>query len=256
MRSRSATSKVTWISSPMQLTSGPRRYDTGPTARSVRQQRYRYSRVATEQHGTRDRGRPEPATQVVERRVECRQRLTVERKRKLDDAVVVEVRQGQADQGDPLTGDGGKRVDEQRPRGKEYVGRLCRWLGQRVRARGPREVCEAQPQDDGAADPPGSPQSSGEAVDEGDDGRVEEFGGPRGASEGPLRPDRATTTTHLDRAWIAVVGQGVKVPAGRRAEHRDQGPFGELGDFADGRDSLVSQLPGRHRPDTPEPLDR
>src|SRR5918996_6461845 len=184
MRSRSATSKVTWISSPMQLTSGPRRYDTGPTARSVRQQRYRYSRVATEQHGTRDRGRPEPAAQVVERRVQCRQGLTLERKRKLDDAVVVEVRQGNADEGDPLTGDGRQGVGEQRSRRQEDLGGLRRRLRQGVRARGPREVCEAEPQDDGAADPAGSPQSSGKAVDERHDGRVEEFGGSRGASEG------------------------------------------------------------------------
>ena len=60
----------------------------------------------------------------------------------------------------------------------------------------------------------------------------------------------------MHRPGIEVVREGVEMASRRPPQHRDQRPFGELGDIADGSVPAVPELGRCHRPDAPEPLDR
>ena len=108
------------------------------------------ARVAAEQDGPRDGLRAEAVADLVEGGVERVAR--VERERELDGARVVEVGDRDADERQALPLDHRHRRDEQLARRGEDRVRLRGRARQRVRAGRPREVVEAQAQDDRAAD--------------------------------------------------------------------------------------------------------
>jgi hypothetical protein len=125
-----------------------------------------------------------------------------------------------------------------------------------VRAGDPREVVEAQAENDGAGDPVRRPHAAGNPVDQPDERSVDFSERLRRAAERALCPDRTPAPVGLDWTGISVVGECVQVPARRSTEQRNERRFGELGDLTDGRDPDASELRRRRRPDTPEPLDR
>jgi hypothetical protein len=78
----------------------------------------------------------------------------------------------------------------------------------------------------------GRPQPAGDAVDQPDDHGVDGLGRSSRAAERALRADRAAPPADVHRAGVAVVGEGVQVPARGQPEQGDQGVLGELGDLA------------------------
>ena len=70
-----------------------------------------------------------------------------------------------------------------------------------------------------------------------------------------LRADRAAAASGPDRPRVAVVRQRVEVASGRLPEQRDEERLVERGDLTDRAQAAVVELPGRHAPDTPQPLD-
>ena len=127
---------------------------------------------------------------------------------------------------------------------------------QRVRTSRPREIVEAQPEHHGAARAAGEPHPAGDAVDEADQRDIDVFERSRRAAECALRSDRAAAAARPHRSRVVVVGERVELPPGGPAEQRHEHVLGETRDLADGRDADVVQPPSRHRPDSPEPLDR
>ena len=99
--------------------------------------------------------------------------MTVERQHELERAAVVEVADRDSDQRDAAQLDDRRRGREQQSRGLENRLGIRGRVRQRVRARCPREVVEAQSKHDGSADPPGSPHAARDAVDEGHERRVD-----------------------------------------------------------------------------------
>ena len=138
------------------------------------------------------------------------------------------------------------------------VERLRGRARQRVRARRPREVAEAQPQDDRAPDPPGRPHPPGDAVDERDERRrraprasVDERPSARCA---PIEP-RRRPGSHPPR--VVVARERVELPARRRGRAGRRAPPRAS---RRPRPTVVMptrvQLARRRRPHAPEPLDR
>ena len=112
--------------------------------------------------------------------------------------VVLEVRDGDADERDAPPLDHRRRRGEQFLRRCEDRVRLRRRLVERVRPRRAREVVEAQPQDDRAPDPPRRPQPARDPVDEPDQRRVElvgEVGRRPSARCDPIEPRRRPVRT-------------------------------------------------------------
>src|SRR5919197_3446201 len=68
------------------------------SAASVRKQRHRHARTAAEEDGPRDRGPSKAAADLVEGGVEENAVVSLERKAELDREVVLEIRDGDADQ--------------------------------------------------------------------------------------------------------------------------------------------------------------
>ena len=166
----------------------------------------------------------EPGPHLVERRVQRAPAVAVERQRELGRIVVREVGDRDPDQRDALTLDQRSRRREQHPGGDQDDLSLGRRVGQRVRPGGAREVAEAQPQDDGAADPAGGPHPPGDAVDERDQRGVDRGGRPRRPAERPLRSDRTSAAAGLHRTGVAVVRQRVQMPAGGDAQQSPREP--------------------------------
>ena len=208
-----------------------------------------------QEDGTGDRLRSEAHPHVVERGVEGTGAAAIERQRELDSTVVVEVGDGEPDQGQATFLDELRGCGEQRSDGRQDRRRLGGRLGQGVRSGGPGVVGEAQPQHDRAADPPALAQAPGHPVGEGDERGVDVLGGVRPAADGPLRSDRSAAPADLHGARIAVVRQGVQLTPGGGSEHGDQRPLAEDGDLADRRDAPIVELGGGLLPDTPQPLD-
>ncbi len=62
--------------------------------------------------------------------------------------------------------------------------------------------------------------------------------------------------THPYAPGVVVVSERVQMPAGVRAEQRDERGLPDPGDVPDRGDPPLAQLAGRHRADAPQPLDR
>ena len=145
-----------------------------------------------------------------------------------------------------------------RPRAAARIASVCGGcVGQRVRPRRAREVAEAQPEHEGAADPSCGPHPPGDAIDEGDHRGVDLRGGSRRAPERALRGDRAAAAARLHRSRIAVVGERVQVPAGAAPEHQHEGPPpGAARPRRPFRSRRAWSLAAVTGADAPEPLDR
>ena len=70
-----------------------------------------------------------------------------------------------------------------------------------------------------------------------------------------LRADRAPAASGPDRPRVAVVRERVEVPSGRTPEQVNEERLVERGDLADRSQPAIVELPGRHAPDAPQPLD-
>src|SRR3954467_825895 len=160
----------------------PARVDREP---SVRQQRYRLTLIAPEQYRPRDGGGAEAVADAVERLVD--RVPTLEGEDELDVGSVLEVGEGDAEQGQALAVDRRHDRREQRPRrGEDGLG-LLGGVGERVRSGRTREVLEAQAQHHGPADAAGGAQPAGDAVDDPDEDRIELSGRAPPAPERVLR---------------------------------------------------------------------
>jgi hypothetical protein len=209
-----------------------------------------------EQDGAHDRRGAEPVADAVERRVQGARAIGLERQCQLDGPVGLEVGERDADQREAPDLDRRCSLREQPShRGEDRV-RLRRHPRQGVRPSRPREVVEAQPQNDRAADATGGPVPPGQAVDEGDDLSVDGLERPPPPSERALRAQRAPPAAHLHGPRVAVVRQAVEVASGCASDDRDESRLGETGDLLDGRDPEAAELAGGDGPHPPEPLDR
>src|SRR5689334_13320728 len=140
--------------------------------------------VAPEEDGPRQGAGAEAGPHVIEGGVEgCAAAGTVapfEGQDQLDGVGVVEVGDGDADEGEALG------PDEWGGAGQELAGGLEDGVGavggpgQGVGPGDPGEVIEAEPQDDGAANPVGGPQSARDAVDQAHEDGVDRLGGVAG----------------------------------------------------------------------------
>src|SRR5919109_4021013 len=101
---------------------------------SVGNQRYRQARMASEEDGSRDRGRSVAAADFVEGGVEEKAVVSLEREAELDREVVFEIRDGDADQRQAALFDQRRRGREQGACGVEN--RRCAGgrVGEGVRA--------------------------------------------------------------------------------------------------------------------------
>ena len=200
---------------------------------------------------------PKRSRNVVDGAVERRHTAALKRQRQLNRAVVVEVRQREPDERDAALLDHRHRRDEQLAAHDQDRARLDGRLEQRVRARGAREVVEAEPQRDRAACAARLAQPQRQPVDDGDQHLVERAMALRRApAKRVLRPHRAAPAARADAARVIVVRERVEVAAGRAAEHLDQLHLGQLGHLSDGGDPALVQLARGDRPNAPEPLDR
>ena len=75
-------------------------------------------------------------------------------------------------------------------------------------------------------------------------------------AECALGADRAAPTTHLNRSWVAVMGEGVEVASRRAAEDPDECGLVELRHLRHGGDRAITEFAGRDGPNAPEPLHR
>src|SRR5581483_4649634 len=123
-------------------------------------------------------------------------------------------------------------------------------------ARRPREVAEAEAEDDRAAHAPRGAQPARDAVDEADEDSVDLLARAARAPERALRPDRAPPAADPDGTRVAVVRQRVHVPAGGAAEQPDERLLRQVCDLGDGRHADGAELRGGRGADAPEPLDR
>ena len=149
---------------------------------------------------------PKRSRTLVERGVEG-VAATVERQRELDGAVVVEVADRDADQREAPALDQSAWPSPAAPARWRGSSAVCAvGVGQRVRPGGAGEVVEAQPQHDGAADPPGGAQPAGHPVDEPDERRRRAASGdrrprPSARCEPIERRRRPTCTGRGSRLW-------------------------------------------------------
>ena len=105
--------------------------------------------------------------------------------------VVVEVRDGDADESETAPPDDGlERREEAAGHGEDALGLRGR-VRKRVRARRPREVVEANAEHDRPADAMRLPHAAGDALDKPDQDRVDLLARAAGSAEGALRPDRS-----------------------------------------------------------------
>jgi len=208
-----------------------------------------------DEHGTSDGARSEPRSDLVECGVEGAAAVAIEGQRELGREVVGEVGDSDADEREALPLDQRHRGGEQPSRRDEDGLRVGGCVREGVRPRRPRVVTEAQPEHDRTTDPPRGPQAVGDAVDQRHEDSVDLAGRLRRAAERTLRPDRASAAAPLHRPRIAIVGEGMDVPAGRSAEHGNERRLRKLCDLADRGDPPVPELLRNHRPDAPEPLD-
>src|SRR5205823_8993853 len=102
----------------------------------------------------------------------------------------------------------------------------------------------------------GGPNPAGDPGDEADERGIDFVERLARAAQRALCSDRPPATPRLNGPRISVVGERVEVPTRRATEERNEGRLRELGDLAYGRDPHIAELRGRHRPDSPEPLDR
>ena len=139
----------------------------------VGKQRHRQPGRPAEQHGARDRGRAEAGADLVERAVQHRAVVALERQAELAREIVVEIGDRDADQRQAALLDRRPRRGEQAARdGEDDLGLRGR-VPERVRARRAREVREAQAEHDGPPDAPRCAQPARDAVDERDEIGVE-----------------------------------------------------------------------------------
>ena len=123
--------------------------------------------------------------------------LGIEWQRKLEGRVVLEAGERKPDESQALRLDHRRSRREQPSRGVEdRLGVRC-GLWQGVRAGRPREVGEAQPEDDRTADSASRTQPASEAIDEGDDDRVDVLARSPPATERALPSDRPPTPTDM-----------------------------------------------------------
>ena len=123
------------------------------------------SLVAAEQNGTSDRIRAKADSYLVEYRVKGGVAPPLERQHELGRDVVVERRDRDTDQRQSLPFDQRHRSRKERPRSRED--RLCvrGRKRQRVRPGRPREIVEAQSQDDRSPNPVRGAQATRDAID-------------------------------------------------------------------------------------------
>ena len=151
-----------------------------------------------------------------------------------------------------------QRGGEQPAGRREDHRRLRAGLEHRVGARRAREVVEAQPQDNGAADPPGGAQAPGHAVHEGDRG-------PRRASSqerGPRRPSERCEPIERRRRPVRT-RRGSRLcarawswrPAARPSRSTSSGSPSRA-TWPTVRSPALVQLSRGHRADPPQALDR
>ena len=217
----------------------------GSSSDLVRKQRNGDARVAPEQHGAGDRGRPEPITDVVERDVERAATLPIERQRELDRAVVVEVAQREPDERDASALDH-RHGRASRPLAVARIGwvwavgsgRVCDRVARekssnrsrRVTVRQTRRAARSRRARRSTSPTRMASRSSG---DRGRSGR-----------------GRAACPSSADGAALAPVGgrgcgRGRGGGARRPAQDRDERRFGELRHLADGRESPPRAASGR-----------
>ena len=212
--------------------------------------------IPAHEDAARDRRGAVAVAYLVEREVERGVVHPLEGERELDAILVLEVREREADEREALRTDQRLRFAEQASR--RLQDRLCPRgrLGQRLRAGGAREVGEAEAQHDRAAHALASTEPARDAVDDGDERRVDLLRRPGPQAERPLRPDRAAPPTDPHRPRVAVVRQRVQLPARRAPDHPDEDLLVQAGDLADRRDSPTVQLGGGDPADSPQPFDR
>ena len=211
--------------------------------------------IVAELSGAAHRCRTEPVAYFVERGIEPARGASVERQRQLHGIVVVEVHHRDADQREALLVDHRLHVGEQTASGLEdRLGAGSR-PRHRVGARRARPVLEAHAQHDGAPDSVRGAQAAGHAVDEPGEGRLDLARCLRTPPDGPLRTDRPSSPTDLDRARVVVVRQRMQMAAPVRAEDRHERRLLEPRDVGDRVDAAVVQLRCGLDADTPQPLD-
>ena len=125
-----------------------------------------------------------------------------------------------------------------------------------MRACRPGEVLEAEPQDYGAPNAPCGPQPTCHPVDERNEIGVDRFMRPARVPAGALGADRSAPVAGTNGSRVTIVGERVEVAARTRAEHGRECILGDEREATDRRDSAGVKLPGRDRPDAPEPFDR
>ena len=139
----------------------------------------------------------------------------------------------------------------------ENRARVARWRAQRLRARGAREVVEAQAQDHRSADALRRAQAAADPVDERDQRRVQRLGRLRAAAaHRPLATDRAPAHAGRHPPRVAVVRQGVQLTARALPDEPDQRRLRELRHLPDRRDPARVQLARGDLADAPQRLDR
>src|SRR6185295_15961406 len=140
---------------------------------SIRQERDGKPRISTEQHPAGDSRQAEPVSDLVDRGVERRRVVSIERKRELYRAIVLEVPDRHADQGETSLLDHWHRSRQQSSRRVRDHLRLGRPPRHRERTRGAREIIEAETQDYGPADAVSCAHPPRDAIDEAQQSRVD-----------------------------------------------------------------------------------
>ena len=181
---------------------------------------------------------------------------SVERQGELDDAVVGEVRDREAEQRDPLAADPLERRLEEAAGDGEDRRRVIGGLIDRVRPGDPLEALEPQAQHDGSPDAAGVAEPARHAVDDADEHGIERLERARHPPEGALRSDRPAAPACLHAAGVAVVGEGVDVVAAARSEDRDERRLRHRRDVADRVHAAGVELGRGLGADAPDPLDR
>ena len=127
--------------------------------------------------------------------------------------------------------------------------------GRGARSRRPREVVKPQPKYDRSAHSMCRPQPAGEAVDERDEHGVNGGGRLRSATDRPLRSHRTSSSSDLHGTRVAIVCEGMEMPAGSHAQHPNQHCLAELSDLGNGRDPRSTKLAGRDGSNSPKLFD-
>jgi hypothetical protein len=120
----------------------------------------------------------------------------------------------------------------------------------------PREVVEAEPQNDCAAYSFGPTHPACDAINQSKQHDLDLVSRLQAAPESLLRTDRPAPSTHLHRPRISIVGQRVQLPPHAKAHYRFERGQRHGCNFADTSDTASVQFLRCDSADSPESLDR